>query len=202
MCHCFNSFSTLLLVLSHIPKFHHSHYSSSLHWLKITQRTGLYTIQSSVNTLQVFIPSLWPNGSRLGRNRLWTCEFDSCQCRIYIPCSLSLRLLGRVPSGFSGYILILLWLDTKIVFKKISTTQFPPFLILSPYNQLVLPAHLQLSLSNALPIPLASPFLTDLSTLKWNALPHHLRSHSHSLKLILTIFFSISNADENSPFLH
>ena len=41
------------------------------------------------------------------------CEFDSWQCRIYIPCSLSLRLLGS-PSGFSGYI----WLDTKIVLKK------------------------------------------------------------------------------------
>ena len=37
------------------------------------------------------------------------CEFDSWQCLIYIPCSLSLRLLG-----FSGYI----WLDTKIVLKK------------------------------------------------------------------------------------
>ena len=40
------------------------------------------------------------------------CEFDSWQCRIYIPCSLSLRLLGSF--GFSGYI----WLDTKIVLKK------------------------------------------------------------------------------------
>ena len=34
------------------------------------------------------------------------------------------------------------------------------------YNQLVLPAHLQLSLSNALQIPLGSKFLTDLSTFK------------------------------------
>ena len=38
------------------------------------------------------------------------CEFNSWQCRIYIPCSLSLRLLG-VSSAFSE-------LDTKIVFKK------------------------------------------------------------------------------------
>ena len=43
------------------------------------------------------------------------CEFNSWQCRIYIPCSLSLRLhLG--PFGFSGYI----WLDTKIVFTKLT----------------------------------------------------------------------------------
>ena len=39
-------------------------------------------------------------------------------------------------------------------------------LIFSPYNQLVLPAHLLLSLSNALPILLGSKFLTDLSTFK------------------------------------
>ena len=47
-----------------------------------------------------------------------------------------------------------------------STTNLPPFLIFSPYNQLVLPAHLQLSLSKALQIPLGSKFLTDLSTFK------------------------------------
>ena len=47
-----------------------------------------------------------------------------------------------------------------------STTNLPPFLIFSPYNPLVLPAHLQLSLSNALQIPLGSKFLTDLSTFK------------------------------------
>ena len=41
------------------------------------------------------------------------CEFDSWQCRIYIPCSLSLRLLGSLRV-FSGYI----WLETKIVLKK------------------------------------------------------------------------------------
>ena len=40
------------------------------------------------------------------------CEFDSWQCRIYIPCSLSLRLL-KYPR-VSGYV----WLDTKIVFLK------------------------------------------------------------------------------------
>ena len=47
-----------------------------------------------------------------------------------------------------------------------STTNLPLFLIFSPYNQIVLPAHLQLSLSNALQIPLGSKFLTDLSTFK------------------------------------
>ena len=47
-----------------------------------------------------------------------------------------------------------------------STINLLPFLILSPYNQLVLPAPLQLSLSNALPIPLGSKFRTDLSTFK------------------------------------
>ena len=39
----------------------------------------------------------------------------------------------------------------------------------------------------------------------WNALPHHLRSHSHSsqshsLLSLITIFFSIPQAAENSPF--
>ena len=44
-------------------------------------------------------PSLWPSGigSRLGRKRL---EFDSWQCRIYIPCSLSLRLLGSLRGSW------------------------------------------------------------------------------------------------------
>ena len=41
-----------------------------------------------------------------------------------------------------------------------STTNLP-FLIFSPYNQLDLPAPLQLSLFNALPIPLGSKFLTS-----------------------------------------
>ena len=47
-----------------------------------------------------------------------------------------------------------------------STTNLPPFLIFSPYNQLVLPAHLQLSLSNALQNPSKLKILTDLSTFK------------------------------------
>ena len=47
-----------------------------------------------------------------------------------------------------------------------STTNLPPFLIFLPYNQLVLPAPPQLSFSNAIPIPLSSKFLTDLSTFK------------------------------------
>ena len=69
---------------------------------------------------------------------------------------------------------------------------------LSPYNQLVLPAHLQLSLSNALQIPLGSKFLTDLSTFKrpalWNALPHHLRSHSHSSQSHSLLSLSLLNS--------
>ena len=65
----------------------------------------------------------------------------------------------------------------------------------SPYNQFVLPDHLQLSLSNALPIPLGLKFLTDLSTIKllfFGILYHtifHLRSPCilwrHLSKLIL-----------------
>ena len=38
------------------------------------------------------------------------CEFDSWQCRMFTEPTIT-----WVPSGFSGYIL---WLDTKIVFKK------------------------------------------------------------------------------------
>ena len=42
------------------------------------------------------------------------CEFDSWQCRIYIPSSLSLRLLGSLRGFLGTY-----WLDTKIVLKYI-----------------------------------------------------------------------------------
>ena len=72
--------------------------------------------------------------------------------------------------------------------------KFPIFALYNmcttPYNPLVLPAHLQLSLSNALQIPLGSKFLTDLSTFKrlhfgMLYVPHHLRSLRSS-------FFSIS----------
>ena len=31
------------------------------------------------------------------------CEFDSWQCRIYIPCSLSLRLLGSLRGSLGTY---------------------------------------------------------------------------------------------------
>ena len=42
------------------------------------------------------------------------CEFDSWECRIYIPCSIE-PMITWVPWGFSGYI----WLDTKIVLAKV-----------------------------------------------------------------------------------
>ena len=58
-------------------------------------------------------PSLWPGGigSRLGLRVTTTipawdgtgCEFDSWQCRIYIPCSLSLRLLGSLRGSLGTY---------------------------------------------------------------------------------------------------
>ena len=41
------------------------------------------------------------------------CEFDSWQCRIYIPCSLSLRLLGSLLGSLSTY-----GLTQKLCFKK------------------------------------------------------------------------------------
>ena len=41
------------------------------------------------------------------------CEFDSWQCRIYIPCSLSLRLLGSFRGSLGTY-----GLTSKIVLKK------------------------------------------------------------------------------------
>ena len=87
-----------------------------------------------------------------------------------------------------------------------STTNLPPFLIFSPYNQLVLLAPLQLLLSNSLPIPLGSKFLTDLSTFKlmlFGILYHTifvLFSFFSSPFSALAIFFSISQAAENSPF--
>ena len=78
--------------------------------------------------------------------------------------------------------------------------------LLAIQRELVLPAHLQLSLSIALQIPLGSKFLTDLSTFKrlhFGMLYHTI----FALILIfsisfssLTIFFSIPQAAENSPF--
>ena len=44
------------------------------------------------------------------------CEFDSWQCQIYIPCSLSLRLLGSFRGSLGTY----LWLATKILLKKVT----------------------------------------------------------------------------------
>ena len=74
----------------------------------------------------------------------------------------------------------------SLQYNKLSSFKF---LIFSPYNQLVLPAHLQLSLSNALQIPLGSKFLTDLSTFKrlhFGMLYHTI----FALILILLILFS------------
>ena len=41
------------------------------------------------------------------------CEFDSWQCRIYIPCSLSLRLLGSLRGSLGTY-----GLTQKLLLKK------------------------------------------------------------------------------------
>ena len=41
------------------------------------------------------------------------CEFDSWQCRIYIPCSLSLRLLGSLQGSLGTY-----GLTQKLCLKK------------------------------------------------------------------------------------
>ena len=51
----------------------------------------------------IFRPSLWPNGigSRLSGTG---CEFDSWQCRIYMPCLLTLRLLGSHRGFLVTYI--------------------------------------------------------------------------------------------------
>ena len=43
------------------------------------------------------------------------CEFNSWQCRIYIPCSLSLRLLGSLRGSLGTY-----GLTQKLCYKKIS----------------------------------------------------------------------------------
>ena len=62
----------------------------------------LYILLTDNFQITVFCPSLWPSGigSRLG----WTgCEFNSWQCRIYIPCSLSLRLLGSLWGSLGWY---------------------------------------------------------------------------------------------------
>ena len=72
--------------------------------------------------------------------------------------SPEITLLAQIRTTHTQQILLLT--------SHFSTTSLPPFMIFSPYNQLVLPAPLQLSLSNAIPIPLSSKFLTDFSTFK------------------------------------
>ena len=70
--------------------------------------------------------------------------------------------------------------------------------------------HLQLSLSNALQIPLGSKFLTDLSTLNSSACTLECSTTPSSLSFSffsisfssLAIFFSIPQAAENSPVFH
>ena len=61
------------------------------------------------------------------------CEFDSWQCRIYIPCSLILRLLN---GSFQ-----VLWLDIKIVLKRRpgELQDRPPCLQMSPLPSSRLP---------------------------------------------------------------
>ena len=48
------------------------------------------------------------------------CEFDSWQCRIYIPCSLSLRLLGSLRGSLGTY-----GLTQKLCLKKTYSDIFP-----------------------------------------------------------------------------
>ena len=54
----------------------------------------------------------------------------------------------------------------SLTYKSLQYNKPSPFFIFSPYNQLVLPTHLQLFISNALQILLGSKFLTDLSIFK------------------------------------
>ena len=71
-----------------------------------------------VGSLYRNCPSLWPSGidSRC-------CEFNSWQCRIYIPCSLSLRLLGSLRRSLGTYGL----LTQKLCLKKIGHKRVPLF---------------------------------------------------------------------------
>ena len=48
-------------------------------------------------------PSLWPIVVSVSALDGTGCEFDSWQCRIYIPCSLSLRLLGSLRGSLGTY---------------------------------------------------------------------------------------------------
>ena len=57
------------------------------------------------------------------------CEFDSWQCRIYIPCSLSLRLLGSLRGSLGTY-----GLTTKIVFKKTTKKQVHNNVVVAPLS--------------------------------------------------------------------
>ena len=67
----------------------------------------------------IFIESIkWGHCGLVGSAPAWDrtgCEFDSWQCRIYTYPMFIEPTITWVSSGFSGYI----WLDTKIVLKKI-----------------------------------------------------------------------------------
>ena len=123
----------------------------------------------------------------------------------------SITLLLLISNHFTGSKLRNACIQYKILSLTYKSLQYNKpssiSLIFSPYNQLVLPAHLQLSLSNALQIPLGSNFLTDLSTFKRlhfgmpYTTPSSLSFSFFSISFSsLTIFLSIPQATENSPF--
>ena len=63
-------------------------------------------LDREVRRVRVFVHLRFINGGLVVSAPAWDgtdCEFDSWQCRIYIPCSLSLRLLGSLRGSLGTY---------------------------------------------------------------------------------------------------
>ena len=85
------------------------------HYLTINNQHGA---DSSLNKLLLLLLLLVVRHCGLGVSApAWDgggCEFDSCQCRIYIPCLLSLQLFGSLRGSLGTY-----GLTQKLCWKKI-----------------------------------------------------------------------------------
>ena len=120
------------------------------------------------NSLSFTSHSLYLNISNQQLNRLWLVLHSAARAvtktpkfHHITPHLKSLHWL-KITQNYATQYKIL-----SLTYKYNSTTHLPPILIFSPYNQLVLPTHLQLSLSNALQTPLGSKFYDRyLSTFK------------------------------------
>ena len=150
----------------------------------LDHKTACTTVTSLIHSKLDYCNSLYLNISSQQLNRL------------QLVLNSAVRAVTKTPKfhHITPHLKSLHWLKItqRIQYKILSLTykslQYnkPSFIsdLFPIYNQLVLPANLQLSLSNALPCPsrlkISDRSFYYLAPALWNALPYHLRSLSHS----------------------